>query len=429
MSDDTPNRPRRRFLAATGAALAGGVGLASAPVGAAQSSDGEVARPAEYRWDLVPERDDDRRSELQAYVDDVGPVVEDHPAFGYSTDADRDDHGVDFEALKLYRERNFEEYNEGDGDARFDQFVAAFDNEILFEESKTDDFIYTSENAPREWDAEAWRNADSFGESLDYAHGLLLAMDFNTEGYRYGGLTAILREAYRRHHPTYEPLAWSFTMDVGPDDHEKDPSGDDGEEVGLVYCFEEDELRAFGVDTNTDLSTDDSWQLHPPIEEWPAVAEPSVSERNEPSERDHPLLFHTAGWNRQGLGFRTAKARAVEMINHIGCDGVGPHFQREGRVALTTGLVTQLTRTLLEYNRRNVEFEYLWNLASLMEYARDRGGNYVFDVAPDSDGYEGVFDGNFAVYEVGYEYVVELVARDADRTFDRFGEVYGLGRN
>jgi hypothetical protein len=64
-----------------------------------------------------------------------------------------------------------------------------------------------------------------------------------------------------------------------------------------------------------------------------------------------------------------------------------------------------------------------------MEYARDRGGNYVFDVAPDSDGYEGVFDGNFAVYEVGYEYVVELVARDADRTFDRFGEVYGLGRN
>lgn len=421
MSDDTRDRSRRRFLAATGAALAGGVGLASATT-SAQSSDTGVTRPAEYRWDLRPARDEERRTELGEYVDDVGPLVEDHPAFAYSTEDGRDDHGVDFEALKLYRERNFAEYDEADS-APLDDFVAAFDDEDLFETAKTDEFLRESEDDPAEWDAEAWRNADSFGESLDYAHGLLLSMDYNTQGYRHGGLTAVLREAYRRHHPTYEPLAWSFTMDVGPDDHEKNPSGDDGEEIGLVYSPEDEELRTFAVDTATPLG------IHDRIEEWPVTADPTVSKQNEPSERDHPLLFPTVGWNRQGLGFHKAKARAVEMINHVGCDGVGPHFDREGRVALTTGLVAQVTRTLLEYNRRNAEFDHLWNLASVMEYARDRGGNYVFDVAPESDGYGGVFDGNFAVYEVGYDYVVDLVARDAKREFDEFGDAYGLGRN
>lgn len=416
---------RRQVLATAGVAVAGGVGSATAGRASAQSSDSDLTRPAEYRWDLRPERDEERRSELEEYVETAGSLVEDHPAFGYSTDTDRDDHGVDFEALKLYRERNYEQYRES-ADGPLDRFVEAFDDDS-FETAKTDEFVYAREDAPKEWDAEAWRNADSFGESLDYAHSVLISIDYQVEGLRYGAFTAMLREAYRRYHPTYEPLAWSFTMDVGPNDHEKNPAGDDGKEVGLVYSPAEDELRAFALDADHELSQGSSWQLHPKIEEWPVVADPTTSVRSEPSALDHPLLLHTESWNRQAVDFRTAKARAVEMVNHVGCDPVGPHFDRKGRIALTTGFTAQLTRTLLKYNRSDADFEYLRNLASVMELARDRGGNYVFDVAPESDGYGGVFDGNFAVYEMAYDYVVDLVARDGDRKFDEFGEAYGLG--
>lgn len=69
----------------------------------------EIDRPANYRWDLHPGRNDDLRDRLSKYVEDsVGGVVQKHPAFEYSTESERDDHEVDFEALKLYRDSNFD---------------------------------------------------------------------------------------------------------------------------------------------------------------------------------------------------------------------------------------------------------------------------------------------------------------------------------
>lgn len=425
MSKNTPGFSRRQFLTTAGAVFAGGIRLGSAQPGAAQSSDSERTRPAEYRWDLVPEHNHGRRAELEEYVDDLGPLIEDHPAFEYATDRDRDDHGIDFEALKLFRATNYAQYD-AVTEPSFDQFVEAF-NDDSFEAAKTTRFLAARVDAPREWDREAWRNADSFGESLDYAHSLLISIDNELVGNRTNSFTATLREAYRRYHPTYEPLAWSFTMDIGPRDGEQVSTGDDGKEVGLVYSAEADELRAFALGVDPEFAQGNSRQLHPRIEEWSVVANPSVWEPTEPSRLDHPLLFHTEGWNRQGLGFAAAKARVTEMVNHVATDPVGAHLDRDGRIVLTTGFAVQLTRTLLEYNQRDVEFMHIWNLATVMELARARGGNYVFDVAPESNGYDGSFDGNFAVYEIAYDSVMNLVNRDGSRRLDRFGEVYGLG--
>ncbi|WP_254272097.1 hypothetical protein [Haloarcula marina] len=407
---------RRAVVRSVGLTLAG-----SAIAGSVKAADRN--RPAQYRWDLTPVRDAERRDELSALVGDVGPLTESHPAFAYETDAERDDHGVDFEALKLYRERNYQEYDESSGRS-LGRFVEAFDND-RFEEAKTERFRYARRDAPKEWDREAWLNADDFGTSLDYAHSLLISIDNAVAGRRFGAKTAILREAYRRYHPTYDVLAWSFTMDNGHDDNTITPTGDDGTQVGLVYSPQADELRAFTL-TATGFAEDGSLQMHPLIEEWSVTDDPDAEADRGPDSLHHPLLFHTEGWNRQSIAFGPAKTAVVELVNHIGCDPVPQHFDREGRIGLTTGFATVLTRTLLEYNRHDdVEFEWFRNLAGVMELARDRGGNYVFDIAPGSDGYGGLFDGNFAVYEVAYDYVPGLVHADAARELDRFGQVYG----
>ena len=416
MPHGSPHQTRRRFLGSVGAGIAALGGLRSA-IGTVRGA--EPVRPAEYRWDLQPERDEERRRELSEYVDGVGPLIEDHPAFAYGTERAGDDHGVDFAALDLFRERNYERYAE---EWQMDRIVEAFDDGA-FETAKTEEFYPAREDAPRSWDAEAWRNADGFGESLDYAHSLLVSIDRNLVDYRFGAFTAMLREAYRRYHPTYEPLAWTFRMDTDIFATRRAQGW-----IGLVYSPTADELRAFVLQPNHNLSTDGSWELHPPIENWPVTAstDNESDELYDPADLSHPLLFHTEGWSR-GWGFTTAKTRATEMVSHIATDPVRSHYDREGRVEITTGLLTQLTRTLRSYNDNDAEFDHLRQLANVMELARERGGHYVVDLPSGNADYDGVFDGEFAIYEVGYDYVLDLVARDGDREFDGFGETYGLG--
>ena len=399
---------RRGFLAAVSS-----VGLA-----ATSTVTTARTRPAEYRWELTPQKDQQRRQELGNYVDTVDPLVTDHPAFGYSTETNRDDHAIDFPALRLYRERNFD-YYERFTDPSMDGFVEAIDND-RFQDAKTNLFWRVREGAPREWSREAWRTADSFRESLDYAHSLLMGLDNSTVGNRRRELTALIREAYRRYHPTYDVVAWSFTMDAGV--QVDCISGCSATDVGLIYSPQADELRAFVLEHNPDFVEDNSAQWHPLIEEW------SVTDRDggEPNSMDHPALFHTTDWNRQRLSFETAKSLAVEMINHIATNETRQHNERDGTVALTTGLTTKLTRTILDYNQRDdADFGYLWDFANVIELARERGGAYVFDVAPEGDGYDGVFQGNFAVYEVAYDYIPEMVHRDGRRRLDNFGQMYG----
>lgn len=416
MTNSRPDASRRRFLTGLGGAVTGLSGLRST-VDTARAA--EPTRPAEYRWDLRPERDEERRNELSEYVDEVRPLVEDHPAFAYGTDRSDDDHGIDFAALNLFRERNFEQYAES---VDVKEFVEAFDDDS-YEDAKTDQFFYMASDGPREWDARAWREADSFGESLDYAHGLLLSLDYAIEGRRFGSFTAVLREAYQRYHPTYEPLAWTFRMDSEIRTRQRAEGW-----IGLVYSPTDDELRTFGFETSSWFGSDETRGLHTPIEDWAPIADPDgdPSGYRNPNALSHPLLFHTEGWTR-GWSFPAAKTRAVEMVSHIASDPVRAHHDREGRVAITTGLLAQLTRTLLTYNDNGAEFAHLRQLANVMELVRDRGGSYVVDAVPEGSGYGGVFEGGFAVYEVGYDYVPGLVSRDAERQFDEFGDVYGLG--
>ncbi|MBP1987145.1 hypothetical protein [Halolamina salifodinae] len=415
MPQGSPDASRRRFLGSIGAGIAVLGGLRSA-VGTARGAD--PVRPAEYRWDLHPEREEARRSTLSEYVDDVGPLVEEHPAFEYDTERAGDDHGIDFAALDLFRERNYEQYAE---QWQMDRIVEAFDDPDAFETAKTERFYAAREDAPRNWDQEAWRNADSFGESLDYAHSLLISIDHNLRDSRFGSFTAMLREAYRRYHPAYEPLAWTFRMDTDIFATSRAKGW-----VGLVYSSTADELRAFVLQPDRRIGTGGSRQLHPRIENWPVTDDPDGDRGYmSPNNLAHPLLFHTEGWSRR-WSFPTAKTRATQMVSHIATDPVRSHYDREGRVEITTGFLTQLTRTLLTYNDNDAEFAHLRQLSKVMELARELGGSYVVDLPPGSDGYDGVFGGDFAVYEVGYDYVLDLVARDGERQFDTFGETYGL---
>ena len=61
----------------------------------------DIDRPANYRWEMRPSRNDLLRAELGQYVEaSVGDVVEEHPAFEYSTDSDRDDHEIESKIRK-----------------------------------------------------------------------------------------------------------------------------------------------------------------------------------------------------------------------------------------------------------------------------------------------------------------------------------------
>jgi len=67
----------------------------------------QVEHPANHRWDMKPGRNTELRRELGQYVNNVGGVIEDHPAFDFTTERENDDHTIDFNAQKMIRNSNF----------------------------------------------------------------------------------------------------------------------------------------------------------------------------------------------------------------------------------------------------------------------------------------------------------------------------------
>ncbi|WP_153952655.1 hypothetical protein [Halosegnis longus] len=147
---------------------------------------------------MQPGRNDLLREELGQYVEaSVGNVVEEHPAFEYSTDSERDNHEIDFEALKLYRDSNFDILKR-DSQNPLERWVEAFVNEDLYADEKHgENFHYNDTEAPRSYSTEKWLNADTVEEALDLGHGLVLTIGnpINVPEH-----AAVTREAYKRYH-------------------------------------------------------------------------------------------------------------------------------------------------------------------------------------------------------------------------------------
>jgi hypothetical protein len=378
----------------------------------------DIDRPANYRWDMVPGRNEEIRSRLGQYVEEsVGGVVQDHPAFEFSTDRDTDNQTIDFEGLKLYRDATFDLMAEeglnrvlsgGRRPVPLEDRVRAFVDEDLFTDAKTGQyFVQHDAEAPTQYDAEGWLNAETVADSLDYGHNLLVAV-VDEPGKRTPDTVVnnavAIREAYKRHHD-FDVLAWGTMMGSSTRDDIVDPTG-------LLYSPDDDTLRNFNFDTD-EGNGEDSRQMHAPIEEWSVMQGPPEEDGvYVPGHLDgpggnirfHPLLFHQ-GWavSGQASNFMEAKGRAAGAVQGIASGPTEASLQRneESNYALTTGLTEQLSRTLFEYNSNDADFEDVWNLASAMEQTAGMEGNYIFDTADQDDDYSGFFDGDFAVYEIG----------------------------
>ncbi|MDL0140467.1 twin-arginine translocation signal domain-containing protein [Halobacterium salinarum] len=298
----------------------------------------EIDRPANYRWDLRPGRNDELRSRLSQYVDaEVGGVVEDHPAFDYSTDSDRDDHTVDFEALKLYRDSNFDIMAQSQSMTPLERIIDAFVEDGLYEDAKGEEFYNNDVNAPQSYDVEGWLNADTVEDSLDYGHSLLVSIAYN-EGQHFSmdQQAMALREAYKRHHD-FDVLAWEVPMEMG------------SLTTGMMYSPDDDTVRTLNMG-DTAWQTETSRQLHAPIDDWEVT--------QDGAGQHHPILFHTDEWGRQGIGFEEAKTRANGMVFGIGADEQYKFSKimdtdatgLADNITMTTGATEQLTRTMLDYN-------------------------------------------------------------------------------
>ncbi|QZP39379.1 twin-arginine translocation signal domain-containing protein [Halobaculum magnesiiphilum] len=383
------------------------------------ADDSEVDRPANYRWDMVPGRNNEIRSRLGQYAEEsVGGVVQNHPAFEYSTSRDVDNQSIDFEGLKLFRDATFDLMANDNPENPMEQMVQAYVDEDLFTDAKTGGFFAQHDlDAPTQYDAEGWLNAETVADSLDYGHNLAVAITWeqaNRTPDTVEETAAVIREAYKRHHD-FDVLAWATTMGSRTREDINDPTG-------LLYSPDDDTLRNFNFDTD-EGNGEDSRQMHAPIEEW------SVIQGEGPSgeSRYHPLLFHTdRRMSGQASDFMEAKEIAANTVRNI-ASGPTPRNKQvdlEHNYSMTTGMTEQLSRTLLEYNSNDADFEDVWNLASVIEDVRRRDGNYIFDTADQNDDYSGFFDGGFAVYEVEDDSVINEVWQDEAGQYDNFGQVY-----
>jgi hypothetical protein len=398
------------------------------------TDDSEVDRPANYRWDMAPGRNNEIRSRLGQYVEEsVGGVVQDQPAFEFSTDRDTDNQTVDFEGLKLYRDATFDLMaeeglnrlidDEGSRPVPLEDRVQAFVDEDLFTDAKTGQyFVQHDAEAPTQYDAEGWLNAETVAESLDYGHNLLVAV-VDEPGKRTPDTVqnnaVAIREAYKRHHD-FDVLAWGTMMGGRTREDIVDPTG-------LLYSPDDDTLRNFNFNVD-EGDGETSLQMHTPIGEWEVLnGESRWSESPGGDQRYHPLLFHQ-GWDVSGQAsdFMEGKGRAAGAVQGIASGPTEASLQRneESNYALTTGLTEQLSRTLFEYNSNGADFEDVWNIASVMEKTAGMEGNYIFDTADQDDDYSGFFDGGFAVYEVEDDSLVNEVWQDEAGQYDNFGQVY-----
>lgn len=384
----------------------------------------EGDRPANYRLDMHPQRNEALRERLGQYVEgDVGELVEDHPAFDYSTDSDRDDRGVDFAALELYRDSNFDIRANNHPENPMERMVEAYVNENLFTDAKIGAyFVQHDVNAPTEYSVEGWLNAETVEESLDYGHMLAMSIvDENgnrtTETVEETG--AVIREAYKRHHD-FDVLAWTTRMGGR--------TSDTMQPVGLLYSPDDDKVRNFNYDGD-EGDGETSLQMHCEIQDW------SVIQGEGPGNKDrfHPLLFHTERRNNQGTGFEEAKRWNASAITSIASDENTNHMKNTTGVfgnppyAMTTGLQEQVSRTLFEYNTtEESDFQHVWDLANLTVMLEDYHGDgrYVLDTGVKNDDYSGHFTGDVAVYEIADESILDAVWTDQSGEYDNFEQSY-----
>ena len=378
-------------------------------------------RPANYRWDLKPGRNDALRSELGQYINgSVGGLVETHPAFEYSTDSERDDHTVDFEALKLYRDSNFDIMAADPNYGPMEEAVQAFVDDSLYEESKTSGFYNHDANSPTSYDSEAWLNADTVEDSLDLGHNLLVSIAHG-EDLPIVEQAVAIREAYQRHHD-FDVLAWGV------------PMRDGAQGSGMMYSPDDDKVRTFNV--GGQWLGEESRQFHSEIQDWNVINNDGGA-RGNPENFHHPVLFHTDEWDREGISFEDAKDQAVEMVYSIATDTYND-FNRDAlamndapvdNITMTTGATEQLTRTLLDYNKSGVDSDFLdiRHLANFAvgKYLQNEDLNGVIDtIEAGEDSYAEYFSGGFAFYEVDNEDIVDRVRTDQDHEYDNFGDVY-----
>lgn len=382
----------------------------------------DVDRPDSYRWDMKPGRNEELRSELGQYIEGaVGDVVQTHPAFEYSTDSEHDDHTVDFAALKLFRDTQYDILKRnGTNGIPWETYVESFVNDDNFEAAKTDNFIQHDTSAPTSYDSEAWLNAETVEDSLELAHSFL-GSKVPQQQIGPAEQGTILREAYERHH-TFDVLAWETNMGF--------QTGYDDRITGLMYSPDDDKIRAHDVSPPTQVGTggtnaEASRKWHSEIQEWDIF--------DDGGELFHPLLFHTDEWNRQNPGFENAKAWAATTISRIASNVSddllikaieGEYDDRRGSIAPTTGLVNQLTRTTLTYNNNRSDFRDLWDYANLTQSLFIKEGNHIVDTAQEDDDYEGTFEGDLAIYEVDHKNIIDKVWADQAGQYDNFGQSY-----
>ena len=391
-----------------------------------EETEPDVDRPANYRWDLQPGRNDALRSELGQYINgSVGGLVETHPAFEYSTDSERDDHTVDFEALKLYRDSNFDIMaNDPNYDAPMEQIVQGFVDEDLFEAAKDEQYLRETADSQPYYDEQDWLNADTVEQSLDLGHSLVISIDGTDEQVSQKERVVIMREAYKRHHD-FDVLAWEVPMEMG------------SRKAGMLYSPDDDKVRTFN--SGGPWSGNGTAQSHAEIQDWRVIEDPNDEARRDATDLHHPILFHTDEWDRQGISFEDAKDQAVEMIYSIATDEYNNYNDQQAvlargdapidNITMTTGATEQLTRTLLDYNKSGVDadFEDIWNLASFAvgKYIDDPELDGVIDTVESGGGtYDEYFGGGFAFYEVDNEDIVDRVRTDQAHEYDNFGEVY-----
>jgi hypothetical protein len=385
----------------------------------ATDDEPDIDRPDNYRWDMQPGRNEELRRELGQYVEgSVGDVVETHPAFEYSTEPEDDDHTVDFEALKLFRDAQFDILKKHNTRGiPFERSVEAFVNQDIYEDAKTKYFQREEPEDPDRYTRERWLEAETFEESLDLAQGLLRGIILETVGLQRYGIAeqaATLREAYQRHHEFAAPLAWETNRGI--------QTGHDDWIIGLMHTPADDKIRAF----NSFTPGSNGW--HSEVQEWDVF--------DADGEFFHPLLFHTDEWNRQEPGPAEAKMEALATVFAIGTNEFGG-FNRDatgilGNITVTTAGTKQLTRTLLEYNNLDegvADFGAIWNLAAFAvgRFIADPTLKGVIDTVTDPDErYDDYFSGGFAFYEVDNPAVVEAVHRDRDGEYDHFGQRFEM---
>lgn len=301
--------------------------------------------------------------------------------------------------------------------------VDAFVEEDMYEEAKTSGFMPHDTEAPSSYSTEAWLNAETVEDSLDLGHNLVAAIDIeegNMDGDRPREQAAILREAYKRHHPEFDVLAWTTNMGAG--------TGYDDKISGMMYSPNDDKIRSFSPTSgDTAFATEGNRGMHTEIQEWPIL--------EEGHEDFHPLMFHTDEWNRQNPGFEYAKEELLSTVFDIATD-TSISYANEGgestagildNITATTGTAEQLSRTLAEYNNNDANFEDVWNLSSTAvgKYIEDPSINGIIDtVDPEEDDYDEYFGGGFGFYEVENEEIVEEVRQDRNGEYNNFVQEY-----